>query len=103
MVDLGRSPGTSLAVAPGDNTGVGRVMLRLPVPSQSEGDGLASDLTHAQMFSGGDPERVAASLCLTDCLLGALLAWIHRGLGNPDYRVASGPNAGSRTPSDFGT
>jgi hypothetical protein len=26
--------------------GVGRVSLRLPVPSHSEGDGLASDLTH---------------------------------------------------------
>ena len=33
--------------------------LRLPVPSPSECDGLASDLTHAEMFSGGDPERVA--------------------------------------------
>jgi len=29
------------------------------VPSQSEGDGLASDLTHAQSLSGGDPEQVA--------------------------------------------
>jgi len=30
--------------------GVGRVMLRLPVPSQSEGDGLASDLTHPTLL-----------------------------------------------------
>lgn len=32
---------------------------RLPVPSQPEGDGLASDVTHTQSLSGGDPERVA--------------------------------------------
>ena len=39
--------------------GVGRVTLRLPVRSQSDFDGLASHLAHAQMLSGGDPERVS--------------------------------------------
>jgi hypothetical protein len=34
------------------------VTIRLPEPSQSEGNGLASDLTHAQSLSGGDTERV---------------------------------------------
>jgi len=37
--------------------GLGRVTLRLPEPSHAEGDGLASDLTHAQSLSGGDTGR----------------------------------------------
>ena len=36
----------------------GGVTIRLQEPSQSEGDGLAS-ANCAEMFSGGDPERVA--------------------------------------------
>jgi hypothetical protein len=38
--------------------GAGWATLRLPVPSRSEGDGLAPDMTHAQSACGGDPERV---------------------------------------------
>src|ERR1700688_3591799 len=41
--------------------GVGRVTLRPPVPTHSEGDGLASDLTDAQSLSGGDSERFTAT------------------------------------------
>jgi hypothetical protein len=33
--------------------GLGRVTRRLPGPSQSETDGLASDLSHTQSLSGG--------------------------------------------------
>ena len=39
--------------------GVGRVTLRIPVPSQSEGDGLASDLTHPLSLSDASTAWVA--------------------------------------------
>ena len=34
--------------------GVGRVTLRLPEPSQTEGDGFASDLTHPLSLSDAE-------------------------------------------------
>ena len=40
--------------------GLGRVTLRLPESSQAEGDGLASDLTHAQSLSDANTALVAA-------------------------------------------
>ena len=51
----GASPTT---FRPIEITAIGHVTLRPPVPSQSKGDGFASDLTHAQPLGGGDPERV---------------------------------------------
>ena len=43
------------AVSPGQ----GRVTLRLSVSSESEGDGLASDLTHPPSLSDANTARVA--------------------------------------------
>jgi hypothetical protein len=43
-------PGPAQHPTSRSGSGLGRVTLRLPEPSQSEGDGLASDLTHATLL-----------------------------------------------------
>ena len=51
----------SLGLPPRRDHPESRVTLRLPLPSQSEGDGLDSDLIHAQSLSAADTARVASS------------------------------------------
>jgi len=51
-------PGTTDLAAPGITLGLGRVPRRLPEPNQSEGDGLASDLTRSVSRSRANTGRV---------------------------------------------
>jgi len=79
-------PETVLGITLGP-PGPGRVTLRLPVPSQPEGDGLASDLTHAQSLSGGDPELVTVRTRLPDSHAILMPQMETRGLGIPCGRL----------------
>jgi len=81
-------------------TGVGWATLRLPVPSQSEGDGLAYDLTHAQSLIGGDPEPVAVRPDHPTPTQSSSHRWIHGGTG---HRVPDAPShVGSEPRPDRG-
>jgi hypothetical protein len=49
---VGSLPGIGALPPQAVSPGPGWATLRLPAPNQSEGDGLASDLTRTEMFSG---------------------------------------------------
>jgi len=77
--------------------GVGWVTLCLPMPSQSESDGLTSDLTHAQSLSTANTARVNVRPGYANAMQCSCQRWINRGLGIPEYRMpklrsASGPD-----------
>ena len=80
--------------------GVGRVTLRPPVPTHSEGDGLASDLTDAQSLSGGDSERFTATRPPAQSSCHGLQ---HGSSGSPIMGGLGHSNRRTEPPSGIGT
>ena len=86
------SPSGASGCCPIAITRVGRVTLRLPEPSQSEGDGLAADLTHAQSLTGGDPAWVT----IRPGRSAPTPSTSHRVRATPEYRMPESRSASGK-------